>query len=91
MNVQEKTFEAFAYVIVSGLTAYDVKVTASGNATATSTESYLDALKIAENTAYKVAYLELKLTKDIIEETITIIENKNTENIVHAIILTKYP
>jgi hypothetical protein len=91
MNVEEKTFEAFAYVIVSGLTAYHVKVTASGNATATSTESYLHALRIAENTAYNVAYLELKLTKDIIEETITIIENKNTENIVHAIILTKYP
>jgi hypothetical protein len=69
-------FYASASESVFGFTIGGAKVTASGSATATSNISFNDALQIAKNLAYNIALSQLQTTTDIIEQTITLVENE---------------
>jgi hypothetical protein len=70
-------FYAFASESVFGFTIDGTKVTASGTATASSSISFNDALDMAKNLAYNIAQSQLQTTTDIIEQTITLVENEN--------------
>lgn len=70
-------FYASATESVVGFTIGGTKVTASGTASATSSISFNDALHIAKNLAYNIAQSQLETTTDIIEQTITLVENEH--------------
>ena len=59
----------------------EIKVTSTGSSTATSLLSYEDALEIAKENAYKVALSVADNDANIINQTITIINQNNKESI----------
>ena len=75
--MSDQTFYAFATSNVEGYTNTGTKVTASGSASATTTTNYEDALKMAKDIAYNIAISELQTNIDLIQQTISIIENEN--------------
>lgn len=68
-------YTATATATAMGLTKSGEKVTASASASASSNISYEDAVQQATNIAFQIAQSDLQTTTDVIEQTITIIEN----------------
>ena len=77
LHCSDTDFFASASEAVYGFTTSGAKVTATGSATATATTSFNDALQIAKELAYRIAQSQLQTTTDIIQQTITLVENEN--------------
>jgi hypothetical protein len=69
-------FSASATANVFGFTNTGDKVTASASASASADTNYEDAFNMAMNIAYNVARSELETNIDIIQQTITIVQNE---------------